>query len=175
MVLVLVAVLLVVILPLCLWAARASTHSREVMANPAQHLRRVDIEAFRNLIDPAEENFLRSRLPAVDFRRVQRARLGAAVEYISAASQNAAILLRLAEPARRNPDPVVAQSAEKLVEEATKLRLYAFRAMPRLYFAMLFPGRAASPLRVAESYEQMTQRVISLEPQFPIRNASAAL
>jgi len=155
--------------------ARASVHSRAVLENPAEHLSPVDVEAFRNLIDPAEEEFLRSRLQPRDFRRIQRERLRAAVEYIAGAARNAAILLRLAEAARHSPDPAVVHSAQKLTDEATRLRLYAFQAIPRLYLAMLFPTRRTAPLRVAESYEQMTQQVISLGLQYPTHGVSAAL
>ena len=49
----------------------------------AGHLRPVDIEAFRNLIDPAETEFLKSHLFPNQFRVIQRERLRAAVEYIS--------------------------------------------------------------------------------------------
>lgn len=155
--------------------ARAGVHSRAVLENPAEHLRPVDVEAFRNLIDPAEEEFLRDRLQPTDFRRIQRERLRAAVEYLAGAARNAAILLRLAEAARHSPDPAVVQSAEKLIDEATRLRLYAFQAIPRLYLAMLLPSRRISPLRVAESYEQMTRQVVSLGRQYPTRGVSAAL
>src|SRR5271169_2783569 len=64
------------------------------------HLRPVDIEAFRNLIDPAEAEFLRSRLPPSEFRAIQRERLRAAAEYISSAARNAAVLVRMGEAAR---------------------------------------------------------------------------
>ncbi len=42
-----------------------------------QPLEPIDLEAFRNLTDPAETAYLRHRLPASEFRTVQRARLRA--------------------------------------------------------------------------------------------------
>ena len=173
---VIVVVLAVVIVFSAIGTAAAfRARSRKVSENPSRRLRAVDVEAFRNLIDPAEEEFLRSRLPAADFRRIQRERLGAAVEYISGAASNAAVLLRLAETARHSSDPGTVECAEKLIEEATRLRLYAFQAIPRLYLAMLFPSRRTSPVRIAESYEQMTQQVVSLGLQYPTRGISGAL
>lgn len=77
----------------------------EVLENPAKHIRAVDVEAFRNLVDPDEEEFLRTNLPPAEFRRIQRERLRAAVEYVSCAAQNAAILLRVADAGRRSPIP----------------------------------------------------------------------
>jgi hypothetical protein len=40
----------------------------------------VDIAAFRNLIDPQEEDFLRANLAAKDFKAIHRERLLAAVD-----------------------------------------------------------------------------------------------
>lgn len=163
------------LLSFAVWMARNRAGGRGVLQNPAQRLQPVDVEAFRNLIDPAEEEFLRRRLPPADFRRIQRERLGAAKEYIAGAARNARILLQLAEPARHSADPEVAESAQKLIDEATRLRLYAFQATARIYFVMLFPSRRTSPLRVAESYEQMSHRVVTLGRQYPTGGISAAL
>ena len=79
----------------------------------ASQLRPIDVDAFRNLIDEREEKFLRERLPTWEFRRIQRRRNLAAVEYIWCAAQNAAILIRLGEAARQNPDPAIAAAAIK--------------------------------------------------------------
>jgi hypothetical protein len=147
-----------------------------VLENPTQHMRAVDVEAFRNLVDPDEEEFLRTNLPPAEFRRIQRERLRAAVDYVSCAAQNAAILLRLADAGRRSSDPATAEAAEKLVDNAIRLRLYASLTIPRLYLGMILPGAHISPVRVAESYEQMTRLVVLLGClQYPTRGISAAL
>jgi len=156
------------------------THGRgytaEILQNPTQHIRAVDLDAFRNLVDPEEEEFLRTHLPAAEFRRIQRERLRAAVEYVSCAAQNAAILLRLADAGRRSSDPATAEAADKLVDNAIRLRLYASLAIPRLYLGMVLPGIQISPVRVAERYEQMTRLVVLLGClQYPTRGISAAL
>jgi hypothetical protein len=148
----------------------------EVLENPTEHIRSVDVEAFRNLVDPNEEEFLRTNLPPTEFRRIQRERLRAAVEYVSCAAQNAAILLRLADAGRRSSDPATAEAAQKLVDNALRLRLYALHAIPRLYLGMILPGSRISPARVAESYEQMTRLVVLLGClQYPTQGVSAAL
>jgi hypothetical protein len=153
---------------------RVSTH--EVLENPGEHIRAVDIEAFRNLVDPNEKEFLRTNLPPAEFRRIQRERLRAAVEYVSCAAQNAAILVRLADAGRRSPDPATAEAAEKLVDNAVRLRLYAFQAMGKLYLGMILPGARISSVRIEESYEQMTRLVVLLGClQYPTRGVSAAL
>ena len=91
-ILVLVSLLALVCL---LWLAKGRTVSANVLQNPTEHMRAVDVEAFRNLVDPDEEEFLRANLSPPEFRRIQRERLRAAVEYVSCAAQNAAILLRV--------------------------------------------------------------------------------
>jgi len=147
-----------------------------VLENPAEHLRAVDVEAFRNLVDPGEEEFLRTNLAPAEFRKIQRERLRAAVEYVSCAAQNAGVLLRLADAGRRSSNPATAEAAEKLVNNALRLRLYALHTIPRLYLGMIFPGTRISPVRIAESYEQMTRQVVLLGClQYPTRGVSAAL
>jgi hypothetical protein len=143
--------------------------------NSADYFRPVDLDAFRNLIDPEEEDYLRRELQPGEFRRIQRERLHAAAEYISCAAHNAALLLRIAEAARQSPDPAVAAMAEKLVGEGIRLRLYAFQAIPRLYVAMLLPARRLSPVRMADRYEHMTRQVVLLGLRYPVGGASGAL
>jgi len=148
----------------------------EALENPTEHMRAVDLEAFRNLVDPDEEEFLRSNLPSAEFRKIQRERLRAAVEYVSCAAQNAGVLLRLADAGRRSPDPATAEAAEKLVQNALRLRLCALQAIPRLYLGMILPGGRISPVRIADSYEQMTRMVVLLGClQYPTHGVSAAL
>jgi hypothetical protein len=149
--------------------------SARVLENPAQHIQSVDIEAFRNLIDPAEEDFLRRNLPPAEFRVIQRERLRAGVQYIFCAAQNAAILLRVGDAARSSPDPATVEAAQELVDHAIRLRLYAFQAIPWLYIGMIFPGWRPSSLRVVEIYEQVTRQVVRLGLQYPVEGVSAAL
>jgi len=158
-----------------LFQMRRGRPSSEVLQNPGAYIRSLDIDAFRNLIDPAEEEFLRCRLSAPEFRKIQRERLRAAAEYISCAAQNAAILLRMGEAARRSSDAATAEVAEKLVDQALRLRLYAFQAILRLRVRILFPGWRPASLRVVESYEQVTRQVVRLGLQSPVRGVAAAL
>jgi hypothetical protein len=128
----------------------------------AEKLRSVDVDAFRNLTDPDEEQYLRDHLGAGDFRKIQRARILTAIEYVSCVAQNAAILIRLGDAARHSPSPSTAEAGEKLVDTAIRLRLYAFHAIVKLYLGLVLPGPRVSPVRIAESYEQMTRLVVML-------------
>jgi len=159
-----------------LWFAQSQAAASKILENPVEHIRTVDVEAFQNLVDPDEEEFLRTNLPPAEFRKIQRERLRAAVDYVSCAAQNAAILVRVADAGRRSPDLATAEAAEKLVDNAFRLRLYALHAIPRLYLGMIFPGSRISPARIAESYEQMTRQVVLLGClQYPTRGVHAAL
>lgn len=122
----------------------------------------IDIQAFRNLIDPAEAEFLRGHLSPSEFRTLQRERLRAAVSYISCAAANAAVLVQVGESARRSSDPAVAQAGDNLVSSAIRLRFYALRAISRLYLGIIFPASDISTAGLAESYERMTRTVFQL-------------
>ena len=125
-------------------------------------LRPIDVNAFRNLIDVREEDFLRQRLPASEFRKIHRERMLAAAEYVWAAARNSGILVRLAQAAQNDPDPAVAATADSLLENALDVRLYSLRVLPRLYLSMVFPGVSYAPARVAESYETAARKAVML-------------
>jgi hypothetical protein len=134
-------------------------------------IRPVDLRAFRNLIDPAEEDYLRRNLPRAEFGEIHRERLRAAIAYIASASHNAAVLMRVGEAARRSPELSIAEAGEKLVDSAIRLRLFAFQANARLYVGIIFPGMQVSAHSLAERYEHMTRlgfllnRLQSSEPK----------
>jgi hypothetical protein len=139
-------------------------------------IRPVDIQAFRNLTAPQEEEFLRNSLAPADFRSIRRERLRAALEYVFCVANNAAVLVRMGEEARRSSDPSVAEAGQKLVDSALRLRLYAFQAMAKLYLAMIFPGARGSSNELAEQYERMTRQGLLLgRMRFPTRGISSAL
>jgi len=126
------------------------------------HLRSVDVNAFRNLINENEDEYLRRNLPSAEFRKIQRERRLAAIEYVRCAARNAAILVRVAETARLDPDPAVAQAGARLLENAMRLRIYAFRMIPRLYYAALFPGATLTSSRLPEAYDTVTRQTVML-------------
>jgi hypothetical protein len=155
--------------------AKGQTVAFRIGENPTQQIRFVDLEAFRNLIDPNEEDYLRRQLPREDFRTIQRQRLRAAADYIVCAAHNAAVLLSLAEAARRSSDPAVVATAEKVIDNAIRLRLYAVQAIPRMYIAMVLPVGRLSPVRVADRYELMTRQVVLLGLRHPTGGIPTAL
>ncbi len=138
----------------------------------------LDLLAFRNLTDPAEEKYLRGHLSTRDFRQVQRQRLWAAIAYLDCVAANAAVLLRLGEAARRSQDPQIAAAGLVLVNNALRLRLYTVSAQARFYLAILVPGVRVSPAGVSDLYEQLTGIASTLgylQSNIPARRVAAIL
>jgi hypothetical protein len=139
-------------------------------------LRPIDVDAFRNLIDEREEEYLRSHLPMREFRGVHRERMMAAVEYVWCAARNTSILMSLGEAAKQSTDPAVVAAADRLLENALRLRLYAIQSLPRLYLSMIFPHASAAPHIIAETYDSMTRQAILLGClRRPVREAAATV
>jgi hypothetical protein len=134
-------------------------------------LQPIDVEAFRNLIDEKEEAYLREHLSGCDFRRVHRERMLAAVDYVVGAYRNAGILVALAQAARDAADPQVAAAAEKLFENAVRMRLYAIQVIPRLYLSMLLPGASHAPRIFFDRYDTLSREALVLRSLgSPLRN-----
>jgi len=132
--------------------------------------RPVDIDAFRNLVDPVEEDFLRENLPPGEFRAIQRERLRAAVEYVSCAAHNAAILVRLGEAARLSLDPKIVEAGQQLLDTALRLRLNALLATIRLYLGIALPGAHLSAGRLVDNYQHLSSLAGQLVyMQYPAR------
>jgi hypothetical protein len=123
-------------------------------ANLAATIRPIDVEAFRNLIDPAEDHYLRRRLPPAQFRIVRRARLRAMAGYIQVAAGNAAVLVRVGEAALAAGDPRIAEAAQQLVNDALLLRRNTTVALARIYIALAWPNSTFAALRVFDRYER---------------------
>ena len=155
-----VAIILIVIsvcaLAVLFSMARGRSASISNLDDLRGHTRPVDLESFRNLIDPAEEEFLRANLSPQNFRLVQRERLRATLQYVQWASQNAAVLLRLGEGARNSTDPRISQAAHVLVADALRLRIYALLTIPKLYVGIAIPGAHLSPGHLVDGYQKLS-------------------
>jgi hypothetical protein len=122
----------------------------------------VDLEAFRNLTDPLEEEFLRKSLTAAEFRAIQRERFRAAIDYMAGVSHNAAILLQLGQVARQSPDERIAEAGRKLTDDALRIRMYAMMATCKLAVRYAVPDAALQPGRVIDRYQQLTSAAVRL-------------
>jgi len=149
-----------------------------VRGGSAKQIQPIDIEAFRNLVDPAEYEYLRHRLGASDFRRVRRERLLAMAAYVRVAGRNAALLVRVGQSALAVSDPHTAEAARQLVDNALLLRRNATIALLRIYGALAWPtsGLAATP--VLRGYERLSGSAMLLgrlqNPAMPVRISAAS-
>ncbi len=124
--------LVVITLLVVYWVAKRLRNPRtrvRTLNDLAVQSRPVDVEAFRNLIDPGEESYLRSHLSGHEFRCLQRSRMLAAINYVRCTAHNARLLLELADAGRSSSDPEIAAAAIRLANTALKLRVYSLLAM----------------------------------------------
>jgi hypothetical protein len=153
-------------------AVSRSLQSRKSAGLPGT-IRPIDVVAFRNLINPAEDDYLRRRLPPGTFRVVRRERLRAMAAYVRVASNNATVLVAVGQAALASGDPRVAEAAHKLVNDALLLRRNATVAQARIYLALAWPNSGLAAVRVAERYEQLSGAAMLLgrllNPAVPVR------
>jgi hypothetical protein len=148
------AALAILLLLLYLEGGRNSSVHR--MEDLAGRTRPVDIDAFRNLIDPKEDDFLRANLRPREFRAIQRERARAGVDYIRNTTHNAAYLLRLGEAAARSADPRIALAGRQLVASALRLRAYALVSRAQLCLRIALPGTRFSFGKLADNYQHLS-------------------
>ena len=139
----------------------------------AVSIRPIDIEAFRNLIDPAEDEYLRCRLPANRFRGVRRERLRAMAAYVHVVASNAAALVRVGQLAVASGDPRVAGAAQRVVNDALLLRRNSTVVLLRIYLALAWPNSGFATGRLVDGYEQLSGAAMLLgrlqNPAVPVR------
>jgi hypothetical protein len=137
----------------------------------------IDVAAFRNLIDPAEDEYLRRHLSAAQFRVTQRARLRARAAYVRAAGRNALVLIRMGQTALAANDAgatnEVREAALRLVNDALLLRRNAGFALLRIYADMAWPNRSTVGAGLIDRYERLGDSAMLLgrlrNPAVPVR------
>jgi hypothetical protein len=113
----------------------------------------LDMEAFRNLVDPEEDAFLQTYLPAEQFREIKRERAWAALAYTRALSQVALEFSRFGHALRHSPDPSLADLGRQVANGAVHLRILALKSTGRLFIAATFPKLPQrSPRSLFEQY-----------------------
>jgi len=139
----------------------------------------IDVEAFRNLLNPDDDEYLRHRLPPGEFRHVRRARLRAVAAYVKTAGRNATVLVRMGEAALSSGNPRTAEAARQLVSEAILLRSNATFAIFRIYISLVWPGIGLRGGQIAEGYAQLSGAAMLLgrlqNPAAPVRVSASRL
>ncbi len=125
----------------------------------------VDLDAFRNLIDPQELQFLKQNLSPRDFRRIQRTRLRAAAAYISVISKNAGQLVAIGRSASAHPDAEIAAAGLDVVQRALRLKLWCSLSLVELNATMVFPTLLSPSSEIADRYLDVTSMTASLPKQ----------
>ena len=137
----------------------------------------IDVAAFRNLIDPAEDEYLRRHLSAAQFRVTQRARLRARAAYVRVVGRNAAVLIRMGQTALATSDARarndIREAALRLVNEAALVRRNALFALLRIYADMAWPNRSTATAGILDRYERLSDSAMLLgrlrNPAVPVR------
>jgi hypothetical protein len=171
---ILITLLAVVAVLLLIWQVKGHASSVKSPEDLRLQLRVIDIDAFRNLTDPCEDQFLRSHLPGSAYRRIRRQRLLATSAYISCVANNAAVLIRMGEEARRSSDASISEAGVKLMNSALRLRLQTFQLKVKTYAQLIYPGMPTPSGELASEYEQMTRQGMLLgRLQYPARGVSS--
>lgn len=153
---VVVAAVIITIMALALWTAvggASQPAGAEALRSATEPV--VDIAAFRNLVDPAEEHFLRVNLTRKLFRSIQRQRLLAAAEYVQCAAGQARMLVRLADRTRDERTGELPHISEELVAAAIRLRALSILVMISLYLRIAFPSLRMPHVEMPAMYEHV--------------------
>ena len=146
-------------------------------ASLAARIQPIDVEAFRNLIDPAQAEYLRRRLPASEFRLVQRQRLRAMAAYVQTAGRNAAVLVMIGQNASTSADAQTGEAARRLIDNALLLRRNAAFALLRIYIALAWPNSGLAAAHFLDGYERLNGSAMLLgrlqNPAVPVRISAA--
>lgn len=153
---VIVAAVVLLVLPV-LWTVRGLSLEPQSIepSRLATEPMALDIAAFRNLVDPAEEEFLRANLTRQLFRKIQRQRLHAAVEYVQCAAGQARLLVRLADATRDERTGDLPHISEELVAAAIRLRALSLLVLLSLYVRIVFPGLRMPLIEMPAMYEHV--------------------
>lgn len=172
-----IAILLVIAAALALVFILSVTFSRSLQVSAdaalANQIQPIDVEGFRNLVDSAEDDYLRCSLPATEFRLIRRERLRAMAAYIQTAGRNATVLVRIGQAALIAGDPHTEEAARRLVDNALLLRRNSAFALFKIHIAMAWPNSGPAAARVLQDYEQLNNSAMLLgrlqNPAAPMR------
>ena len=137
-----------------LWIVRGG--SKRSSGKPSSlKLHPVDLAAFRNLLSPEEDDFLRSALKTSHYHKVRRARVRAVQQYLLWIAANCATLLALLRLRVTDPDLASAPDTEGLVHHALKLRVISLGFWLLLWIEFLLPGIEVRPAAAIRRYEDV--------------------
>jgi hypothetical protein len=123
----------------------------------------IDVQVFRNLVDPKEEHYLELALPLDRFTSFHRRRTRLALRMVILAKENAEMLTRLAVCAKTKNDPVLTREAERLIAAATLLRFNLLLAKYCLCIRWAFPGSTFALPAVEAQYHKVIDSFLRVQ------------
>jgi hypothetical protein len=153
----LIAIAALFVIAVFLYAARRHQSQLRSMEDFRRRWKKVDVQAFANLIDPSEERFLREKVSAADFRLLQRQRLRVAREYLGRVGQNAQLMVQAGQIIERHNSGAEAERARQHVKDAMRLRTLVFMAQCSLTLQIAFPVSNPSLERALRLYSDAAQ------------------
>ena len=155
------AIVLIVASALALVLILTVSVSRTLQVLPkggANHLQPIDVEAFRNLVDPTEDEYLRRHLLPSAFRTVRRERLRAVAEELCLVRGDRA------------------EAGRQLVNNALLLRRNSTLVLMKIYVLLAWPNSGLLAEPVLHGYERMSGAAMLLgrlqHPSVPVRPAA---
>jgi hypothetical protein len=127
------------------------------LADLGKNTRPTDLEAFLNLVDPGEDEFLRSALTRGEFLKVRRLRVAAAAEYLNCVRHNAAVLLAIGDIAQQLNDEEAAHLGRDIATAAIRLRIASSAALIKLAITYAVPRAGLSIFNVIDGYRSISQ------------------
>lgn len=127
-----------------------------------QSIQPVDLQALRTLTERDDEFFLREKLSNPRFRRLKRQRIRVTMGYVGRIAANAAVVMRMGQEARLNPDPEVARAAAQILEMATHIRMQCLLAFAKLTAEFAVPSLQLTPAVLVPAYQNLRENVIRL-------------
>ncbi len=147
------AVLLVLVWRL----TRASTAETDPLQVWGVQGHKVNVDAFRLLVDPNEAVYLSKSVPKVEFRRLQRLRMALALRAVRTMARNAALLMRVAALARQADDSEIASAADRLMFLSFRVRINALVAEFYLLLKWVFPVWGINVPMPLDRYQRLLQ------------------
>ena len=138
------------------------TAARSRKKRATQHIRPIDMKAFRAITDRSDEIFLRRRLPRSEFSRLKRKRIHVTALYVKRMANNAAIVMRMGELARTSSNPDVAHLAAQISDTASQIRLQCIVAFAKLSIEFAVPSLQLNPATLETSYQALRENIARL-------------
>jgi hypothetical protein len=118
---------------------------------------KVNVDAFRLLVDPNETAYLSKSVPKAEFRRLQRLRVALALRAVRTMATNAGLLMRVATLARHADDGEIASAADRLIFLSFRVGMNALVAQFYLLLKWVFPVWGIKVPMPLEQYQRLVQ------------------